>query len=91
MITEIKTCLVLKCTLCNLLNYLSTISSYNHKISLISVQINKTCVYTGKSKRLHLVKRALFLSPVYQAHKLTMDIVRQCKVYCIVLKSLERD
>lgn len=56
MITEIKTCLVLKCTLCNLLNYLSTISSYNHKISLISVQIDKTCVYTGKSKRLHLVK-----------------------------------
>lgn len=45
MITEIKTCLVLKCTLCNLLNYLSTISSYNHKISLISVQINKTCVH----------------------------------------------
>lgn len=67
MITEIKTCLVLKCTLCNLLVYLSTISSYNHKISLISVQINKTCVYTGKTKRLHLVKRALFLSPVYQA------------------------
>lgn len=67
MITEIKTCVVLKCTLCNLLNYLST-SSYNHKIYLISVQIDKTfmCVHL-EVQEVARGERALFLSPIYQA------------------------